>query len=516
MRILDSPTQPDAKEEQEGQVPSPLNLTDLGNALSQQQQQQQQQQQGPDRSSRSSAYLQSSRPAPPSPALSRRGSEINASGLLLGSPTLSVTHGRDRASSTGSSSGSTAGLGGSAATRRMSQSSALRGSGRARPRSSLGINAFSADSKEYADSIAQHGATSEGDETPAAGASTPHGLLASPLITARSGPSSPKPLSVPEEPAAPAPPQTSGTDEAELERPQGGDSQAGESADQAMTEDAPLSQDSSDDKPAILIKDYAYPPSDQRHFGIYPKQPPSSRRDSSSSSRRDSTSPSSHRRSASASKKGWTGLSLLGWRFLGRGAEDRRSSATAEEEPQIYAEPDEVSEPDVGSTTDDYAFASSSSSSDLGDDEVSSRQGLARGGYYGDSGLSELSDDEGHAGGAGPGLPDTPPYGLYRAAYAFDAEGENEMTVAEGEVIDVRGRGGGEGWVIASRLPSTRSPTGLDEGLVPESYLDKLSDAEAAAHGYDPSRYSRDNDDSFEELDDDQTPRQEKKEEQAL
>lgn len=66
---------------------------------------------------------------------------------------------------------------------------------------------------------------------------------------------------------------------------------------------------------------------------------------------------------------------------------------------------------------------------------------------------------------------DDEPDGLFRAAYPFDPEGVNEMAIVVGDLLDVRGRGGGgDGWVVAIRLD-----TG-EEGLVPEGYLERAAE----------------------------------------
>jgi hypothetical protein len=62
------------------------------------------------------------------------------------------------------------------------------------------------------------------------------------------------------------------------------------------------------------------------------------------------------------------------------------------------------------------------------------------------------------------------PSGTYRVAFSFVSEGANEMTVDEGDVIQVTGRGGGQGWVVAS--------IGGRSGLVPEGYIEKIGDRE--------------------------------------
>ncbi|BEJ12145.1 hypothetical protein CspHIS471_0206050 [Cutaneotrichosporon sp. HIS471] len=73
-------------------------------------------------------------------------------------------------------------------------------------------------------------------------------------------------------------------------------------------------------------------------------------------------------------------------------------------------------------------------------------------------------------------LDDEEPDGLYRAAFTFEPEGINEMAVDVGDLLDVRGRGGGgDGWVVATRLD-----TGA-EGLVPEGYLERAREEEYPA-----------------------------------
>lgn len=57
--------------------------------------------------------------------------------------------------------------------------------------------------------------------------------------------------------------------------------------------------------------------------------------------------------------------------------------------------------------------------------------------------------------------------------YAFEPMGEHEMGLVEGEVVDVLGRGGGTGWVVAVKRSEPRK-----EGLVPEGYLRCLQPGE--------------------------------------
>jgi hypothetical protein len=80
--------------------------------------------------------------------------------------------------------------------------------------------------------------------------------------------------------------------------------------------------------------------------------------------------------------------------------------------------------------------------------------------------FSDDHDDEGEE-----------PRGTYRVVFQFISEGSNEMGVNEGDIIQVTGRGGGEGWVVATM--------GGREGLVPEGYLEKIADREEAIEELD-------------------------------
>ncbi|KAI0717608.1 hypothetical protein C8T65DRAFT_641139 [Cerioporus squamosus] len=55
--------------------------------------------------------------------------------------------------------------------------------------------------------------------------------------------------------------------------------------------------------------------------------------------------------------------------------------------------------------------------------------------------------------------------GLYRALYAFEPEGTAEMALEEEQVVHVVGRGGGVGWAVVEK-------EGGGHALVPESYLE--------------------------------------------
>ena len=69
-------------------------------------------------------------------------------------------------------------------------------------------------------------------------------------------------------------------------------------------------------------------------------------------------------------------------------------------------------------------------------------------------------------------LGDEPLYpGLYRALYAFVPESPSEMALEEDQVVRVVGRGGGVGWAVVVKLEDL----GGGHALVPESYLEVVS-----------------------------------------
>ncbi len=190
--------------------------------------------------------------------------------------------------------------------------------------------------------------------------------------------------------------------------------------------------------PELIIRDYAYLPTDARHRTL-PIPHPSPQPSSSCFGFPDLGS-------SSSGKKGWGGFNLLSWRgFMGNSSKRESADSSISSQPP---NPDDDHEypltTDTDNDDDDFAFSSTSS------DDV------------------EGEGDE--------------PYGLYRAAYAFDAMGEHEIGLEEGDYVEVRGRGGGEGWVVAIRRKVVdgvvvgREEGGLErEGLVPESYLERAN-----------------------------------------
>ena len=90
-------------------------------------------------------------------------------------------------------------------------------------------------------------------------------------------------------------------------------------------------------------------------------------------------------------------------------------------------------------------------------------------------------DEDDYAFSSDSGGEDEEPWGLHRAMFAFEAVGDHEIGLEEGDLIDVRGRGGGDGWVIGVKryLGADGKVTVYDgqevtEGLVPETYLEKV------------------------------------------
>lgn len=195
----------------------------------------------------------------------------------------------------------------------------------------------------------------------------------------------------------------------------------------------------------ISIRDYGFPENDERFFGrgqIHAAKKEKwrlsnftlGRRPSESASGEGSPKSPDPNGSDTDDRRGWGfGFLSSGWKGFAR---KRSTSSESSPSVPIHDEPEDTDDVD----DDDY-----------------------------------FSDDHDEA---------EEPYGMYRAAYSFEAEGEHEMSMTEGDVIEVRGRGGGEGWVIGIK--------GGKEGLVPEGYLER----------YIPGRDAQD-DEEMEELQDD-------------
>lgn len=172
----------------------------------------------------------------------------------------------------------------------------------------------------------------------------------------------------------------------------------------------------------VIVRDYAYPLDDARFLGLGPHRS----RSNWCEGEPEPEEPPEPEKPA----WGMSSLGLGGWGFLSR--------RQAEPEPPVGAP-----------AADDTDFRLEGTTPDHDNDQ-----------YW--------SDDDDEYEGA-----DDDPDGLFRAAYAFEPEGVNEMAVEVGDLLDVRGRGGGgDGWVVAIRLDSGH------EGLVPEGYLEKVDHEE--------------------------------------
>lgn len=191
----------------------------------------------------------------------------------------------------------------------------------------------------------------------------------------------------------------------------------------------------------VLIRDYGFPSTDERFFGRGQPVPQKKwrlsnfalggRRPSGTAS--GEGSPRSPDPSDPDDKKSW-GFGLFGWRGFARKRSMSSESASGTESNPIHDEPVDA---------------------EINDDDD----------YFSDE------QDEGEE-----------PYGTYRVAFSFVSEGANEMSVDEGDIIHVTGRGGGDGWVVAT----------VDgrEGLVPEGYLEKIADREEAIEELDEQQSS--------------------------
>lgn len=185
-------------------------------------------------------------------------------------------------------------------------------------------------------------------------------------------------------------------------------------------------------KPRVLffkIRDFGFPPSDERHTGGGPDAPHANR------PRRRWSTYSTASASSVGSSRGeededeappgdwgryqWNTLSSrFSWGSAGEGAQQDTSRPSQSDLEKNF----NVSSP----TADD-------------DDE-------------GDYGYEDAQDE-------------TLMPGIYRALYAFEPEGIAEMALEEEQIVHVVGRGGGVGWAVVEREEGGHA-------LVPESYLE--------------------------------------------
>ncbi|KAI0666102.1 hypothetical protein C8Q78DRAFT_1072600 [Trametes maxima] len=186
------------------------------------------------------------------------------------------------------------------------------------------------------------------------------------------------------------------------------------------------------------IRDFAYDPADDRHFGHGPDVPRANRPRQrwSTYSTASSSSASSHGDDDDTGEDARGSWGAYRWNTLsthfswgaGQGPASGPSRTDFERNFDVSSPTDETRDSVDDSEADD--------SEDAYEDAV-----------------------EGEDGPLAPGL--------YRALYAFDPEGTAEMALEEEQVVRVVGRGGGVGWAVVEK----------DDGghaLVPESYLELM------------------------------------------
>ncbi|KDR71087.1 hypothetical protein GALMADRAFT_229738 [Galerina marginata CBS 339.88] len=230
----------------------------------------------------------------------------------------------------------------------------------------------------------------------------------------------------------------------------------------------------------IKIRDFGFPPSDERHIGLGSDVP-------------------------KPNKVGRMNR-RLGGRTLSQGSMES-SDGDGEEE----VDDDEWGNSTLGGGWDGFRMGLGRINWNMGagntaasvmeqeeKDEFPSRMDLDMNFLVGDEALEqdEDEDEEYFDAAADEEDEDTLYPGLYRALYAFEPEGIAEMRLEEDQIVRVVGRGGGVGWavVIDDKGPSSL-PEGTDEegvngqaapkhALVPESYLEPVKldweDEEAA------------------------------------
>ncbi|WVR04441.1 hypothetical protein IAU60_001444 [Kwoniella sp. DSM 27419] len=220
----------------------------------------------------------------------------------------------------------------------------------------------------------------------------------------------------------------------------------------------------------VIIRDYAFSPSDDRYSGngvieeVPPESPSMGFAWAWKSSRGADAAGSSSRGEAS---RGWGGL-MGGWRGFGsRGNAQAGSTShgvSGKADDLDDDEREEDGDEDEDEDTEDDEF--------LGTDQAIE--------YYSSPSPSDVDlASDGYTYNVLPPLPEgREPKGLYRAAYAFEALSSSEMSLTEGDLLSISGRGNGDpGWVIARRavLEDARVVGTLDPaGLVPEAYLERV------------------------------------------
>ncbi|KAK8846760.1 hypothetical protein IAR55_005848 [Kwoniella newhampshirensis] len=224
----------------------------------------------------------------------------------------------------------------------------------------------------------------------------------------------------------------------------------------------------------VVVKDFAYSPLDERHHG---RGAPLPQRESSSTSlfkwpwkqggNGGGDSPDIGGEEDEDGKKGWGGFGLLGWRGFGaRGT--HRSSSRLDGTGHLNGNGNGEDEGDEGAefqqNDDGEEYFSSPEPSEMDADLLVTQNNLDP--PYAFTVLAPPED------------PDEEPKGLYRAAYAFEGLSSSEMSLEEGDLLMISGRGNGDpGWVIARRMKVVKGRVEKGDdgvGLVPEGYLERV------------------------------------------
>ncbi|WWD00317.1 hypothetical protein V866_007228 [Kwoniella sp. B9012] len=202
--------------------------------------------------------------------------------------------------------------------------------------------------------------------------------------------------------------------------------------------------------PSVVIRDFAYPSTDERYHGRGVIEDEGNASESNSNVFKWPWKGDPAESSSGGAGGGWGGFGFLGgWR--NRSAQDKDDRPTFEDDD----DEDDISDDDEG----DDQYYSSPAQSDSGFSPSASTSS------YSYNVLEPLS-------------PSIEPKGYYRAAYPFQALSSSEMNLQEGDLVNLVGRGNGDpGWVIARRVNIQNGKIiGIDEkvGLVPESYLERV------------------------------------------
>ncbi|WVW78718.1 hypothetical protein I302_100678 [Kwoniella bestiolae CBS 10118] len=203
--------------------------------------------------------------------------------------------------------------------------------------------------------------------------------------------------------------------------------------------------------PEVIIRDFAYPPTDVRYKGqgVIEDEGNSSE---SNVFRWPWKGDSGVGEGESSSSGGWGGFGFLGgWRNRSKG------TGTDTDRPTFEDDDDDPSDQDE----------------DYGQEEEGEDQ------YYSSPTQSDSGSPSSYAYKIlEPLSPSVEPRGYYRAAYPFQALSSSEMDLQEGDLVNLVGRGNGDpGWVIARKVNILEGKiVGVDEkvGLVPESYLERV------------------------------------------